>query len=371
MKNDSFDTTTSSFLDNVNEFSSTKCVNLENDGRSSSVSSCESNSVRFNSTMCSFLENIDQYTAEVLKFKEESEIVDWFMLSESLVHARSVNDLIDGLWVELFGEWKFVNKMCEKIEQTCGFDLVNAIGFNSKNPTSKSCLKLKGLKREAELSPAKPLDCTLQIQLEMDELGLSDCQVDNHVEKLVTKFKTVGIDDLPSQNPFSSKFAKIAKNGAISREKPYLHGMNMSQTLSNCSHQKYVDITKTTTCPENVSEADLDPQVMRNSNFAEGDHFSQFSAKQPNLGCSSACVKVFCTAENRLCVDPPNGSFEAHSSRDLSLQPSIPDFNGLERGLDHFSDIQSDFSTPSLPLSNENGEAVQVRFSKSCSTMPQ
>jgi len=136
----------------VNEFSSTKCVNLENDGRSSSVSSCESNSVRFNSTACSFLENIDQYTAEVLKFKEESEIVDWFMLSESLVHARSVNDLIDGLWVELFGEWKFVNKMCEKIEQTCGFDLVNAIGFNSKNPTSKSCLKLKGLKERLSLA---------------------------------------------------------------------------------------------------------------------------------------------------------------------------------------------------------------------------
>ena len=63
-------------------------------------------------------------------------------------------------------------------------------------------------------------------------------------------------------------------------------------------------------------------------------------------------------------MDPPG-------NRDLNLQPPIPDFHGSGRGLDGFCEKQPDFSTPLLPLSNENGKADQVRFSESCSTTPQ
>ena len=82
-------------------------------------------------------------------------------------------------------------------------------------------------------------------------------------------------------------------------------------------------------------------------------------------------MKVFCTAENKLCVDPPNGVIEDLSTRDPDLQLSTPDLDGSDQVLDQFSAIQPDFPTPSLPPSNENGKAVQVRFSESCSTTPQ
>ena len=59
------------------------------------------------------------------------------------------------------------------------------------------------------------------------------------------------------------------------------------------------------------------------------------------------------------------------STMDPDLQLSTPVLDGSDQVLDQFSAFQPDFSTPSLPLSNENGKAVQVRFSESCSTTPQ
>ena len=205
----------------------------------------------------------------------------------------------------------------------------------------------------------------------MDELNLNDCQGVDHVDEIVTKFKTVEIGEIPTQNPFSSKFVKMARNGAISREKPNLQGMNLPQTLSDCSRWNNVCPTHPASCPENVPEAKLGLGVQRNPDFCENGQFSHFSDKQPKLGCSKSCVKVFCTAENKLCLDPPNGVSDDQSTMDPILQLSTPVLDGSGQVLDQFSTIQPDFPTPSLPPSNENGKAVPVRFSESCSTTPQ
>ena len=116
-----------------------------------------------------------------------------------------------------------------------------------------------------------------------------------------------------------------------------------------------------------MSEAESDLQVNRNPDVTKSGRFGHFYVKQPKLGCSSACVKVFCMDKNRLCVDPPNVNVMDETRRSPSLQPSAPDFHGLDSNLDGIGEKQTNFSTPLLPLPTGIGEAVQVRFLMSSS----
>ena len=145
-KSMSFDTTTSSILDFLRKHSEGEVC------ESPSCESSESSIMKFNSTTSSYLENIDEYMVETAKLKDETEKIQW--MSYSLENVWSVNDIMDKLWLYVNGNWKFESNMSQKLSEKLGFDVVKRLWLAMKSDDDL-VNKVAGIKRKAELSPAK------------------------------------------------------------------------------------------------------------------------------------------------------------------------------------------------------------------------
>ena len=64
------------------------------------------------------------------------------------------NDLIDQIWLESFGEWRFESNMKLKLSEKFEFDVVKSVWTAMKDP-EEMLNGIRGIKRKADLSPAK------------------------------------------------------------------------------------------------------------------------------------------------------------------------------------------------------------------------
>ena len=105
------------FEENVRVFTEKEKVQAEWCESDSQVSECvnEQSPEKFNSTTSSFLDIIEEMSSNLAKAKSDDEKIQW--LSWNMSNTMSVNDIIDELWLYVNGEWKFENDMRAKLSE--------------------------------------------------------------------------------------------------------------------------------------------------------------------------------------------------------------------------------------------------------------
>ena len=135
-----FESTSSSFLDIVNSCAvEPKEANVNVNG------------VEFNSTTSSFMVNVNQFTKE----EEVARLVDRVIKSHCEQEIHNVNELIDLVWAEAKCESGFVENMVRGIEQKFGCDVVKKVWDMLHDVEVCNSHNVKGVKRKCEfVNPA-------------------------------------------------------------------------------------------------------------------------------------------------------------------------------------------------------------------------
>ena len=143
-----------------------------------------------------------------------------------------MNDIVDKLWLFVNGTWSFESNMVRKSNDIFGFEVARKVWLVMKNSEDVSSLKMSGLIRRAEFSPARPScvkpceneDLEAQNKSGVDQIvsDLEDCKLvsPGTVDEVLGSLKKL---KLCEKNAFG--FIKVenkAKIGENSTQKPVL-----------------------------------------------------------------------------------------------------------------------------------------------------
>ena len=149
-ENPEFDLTTSSFLENVNSLV---------------LPEPEVELIEFNSTSSSFLLNVNTFCTNV-KLKELFE-------SSEVMAVKSVNHLTDVLWSKVKGNSEFEPNMVHKLGMEFGVNVVKLIWDSLHDHGTCAGAYIHGVKRKLEL----PCESSKKLKLDLSE----KCELDLHL----------------------------------------------------------------------------------------------------------------------------------------------------------------------------------------------
>ena len=317
---DSLDSESSWFNENVKEYCDKEKLQAEWCESNSQKSDCESEAspVKFNSTTSSLLETFDMISENLAKTQSDDEKTQW--LSWNISNATSVNDVIDQLWLFVNGELKFEKNMRSKLSEKLGFDAVKSVWLSMKNPEKLDCNKMYGLKRLPELSPAKP-------RLEKCENGQIMTPTSPDLEGLIGGIKNCELNGPTTVNDVSEslrnldldvsvgnvkKCARVEKHD-FSVEKPVFGPVNRPQTPQKVDHRKEALLIDVVNGPENPGIVQISNYTSRNRVFAVNDLLCHSNPNSQQLAQSSGGSSLLEESSSR--GDPIDGVVRQISSK--------------------------------------------------------
>jgi len=188
--------------------------------------------------------------------------------------------------------------MVRKLNDRFGFEVVKKVWLLMKNCEDKSSLKMSGLKRKAELGPARPLcgndrekvPVEAQVNSELDQIvsNFEDCKIGGPltVDEVLGSMKKLKLCEV---NAFSGKLVENSEN---SGRTPVFDRMNPPQTLKNLERRNGSQKLDVVNKLNQVKEVGNSTPTKRNQVFAESAAISLIQPIIPNSNCESSTDEV-------------------------------------------------------------------------------